>query len=134
MVSGEKQGRPGRYRKKSRRRTISQGEGKMETTGPGAGPEEEEEEAGKGKGKGKGKAEQEVKVSFVAIDTQNYHPKKKMKTLHSIITQLLPPPPLPPIRCRTLTQKDHSIAMATMTSIMATGTVVHLRRMCGCRY
>ena len=75
MFSGDKQGRPGRYRKKSRRRTISQGEGKMETTVPGAEAEVEEEEAGKGKGKGKGKAEQEVKVSFVAIDTQNYHPK-----------------------------------------------------------
>ena len=85
MVSGEKQGRPGRYRKKSRRRTISQGEGKMETAVPGAGAEvEEEEEGGKGKGKGKEKAGQEVKVSFVAIDTQNYHPK----------SLLIPPPPL----------------------------------------
>ena len=83
MFSGEKQGRPGRYRKKSRRRTISQGEVKMETTGPGAEAEVEEEEAGNGKGKGKGKAQQEVKVSFVAIDTQNYYPKKVSNTLHS---------------------------------------------------
>ena len=65
MSSGEKQGCPGRHRKKSRRRTISQGEGKMETAGAGAGVVEEEA----GKGKGKGKAEQEVNVSFVAIDT-----------------------------------------------------------------
>ena len=55
----------------------------METMAPGAGAEVEEEEAGKEKGKGKGKAEQEVKVSFVAMDTQNYHPKKIVNTLHS---------------------------------------------------
>ena len=66
----------------------------METTATGTEAEVEEEEAGKGKGKGK--AGQEVKVSFVAIDTQNYYPKKFINTLHSIITQLLPPPPLPP--------------------------------------
>ena len=85
MFSGEKQGRPGRYRKKSRRRTISQGEGKMETTAPGA-EAEVEEEAEKEKGKGKGKAEQEVKVSFVAIDTQNYHPKNLPCTLNNYTT------------------------------------------------
>ena len=62
-----------------RNRVVLGGTGKSPDGGPSLREKEKwrqrhlevEEEAGKGKGKGKGKAEQEVKVSFVAIDTQN---------------------------------------------------------------
>ena len=75
------------------------------------------EEVVKGKGKEKRKAEPEVSHQLDGRALLLFYP---------VLRTILPVS----IRFQCSAQREHSIAMATMTSIMATGTVVHLRRMC----
>lgn len=96
---------------------MSQGEGKVVGAAEGMGAGEGEEVV-KGKGKEKRKAEPEVS-----------HQQDGLPTLVYLVLRTILPFS---IRFQHSALREHSIAMATMTSIMATGTVVHLRRTCDC--